>query len=81
MKVGPWRLPRLSAAVSTAPTPEPGVHLSLCTGLSVVLRKVRGLHPCVVEPLDALDGEFNSFVSPSRHLHIRPPGLRHAYRA
>src|SRR5579862_5790101 len=36
-------MPRLPAVVSPAPAPEPGVHLSLCTGLSGTWRRIVGI--------------------------------------
>jgi hypothetical protein len=44
-KVGAWRLSRLASGGFHAPPSEPGVHLSLCTRLSVMNRVVRRSFP------------------------------------
>jgi hypothetical protein len=58
------------------------VHLSLCTGLSLDVDAKPGvfIHPNLHRST-RWRTLSKTMVSPSRHRHVRPPGLRQPYRA
>jgi hypothetical protein len=80
--VGARRLHRLAPVGFRAPLSEPGVHLSLCTGLSIDVDAKSGvfIHACLYRSTRRLTVSKRA-VLPSRQRHERPPGLRQPYRA
>jgi hypothetical protein len=81
-RVGARRLHRLAPVGFRTPLSEPGVHLSLCTGLSIDVDAKSGvfIHPCWYRSTRRLTVS-NVTIAPSRHRHVQPPGLRQPYRA
>jgi hypothetical protein len=76
-KMGARRLPQLALRGFRAPPSEPGVHLSLCTGLSAdVEAKYGGFSSAIQNGRTRVRAISNGSTLPSFHRICRVPGLR-----